>query len=166
MRKSRKRIEQMPPFMKMGKERHPIFKQEYMEEMMENYTAWHEEMNERVETMREISVDKPLRVVIDEIFPGEIYRILTAEMVSTDGKPDLMALETWGEEEPHYMTKPQLLKLLTGNQKKDLWEGKVFRVKAKRALNLSPKARKHVNDRTQQLLQREGWSGEEIKSRR
>ena len=128
-------------------------------------TALMMEMDRKVEDLRATSSIRPVRVVIDEVYPGEFYRVLSAEMRTKKKDLDETDPSVWGDEVEHYMTKPQLMRLLAGTGSKEVWEGKVFRIKGKRSKNIYGLVKKRVSRDARGLLEREGRTYDERRKR-
>lgn len=129
-------------------------------------------MKERKQIVKEIrdrSKKRPQRIVIDEVFPGESLRVLSAEMKSRAKEADIIDLAAWSGEEEHVMSRKELSKLLSEKQLKEIKEGQVFCIKRKRSKNITEDVRKFVKGRTKKLLDWEGQKGKtqpEVKKRR
>ena len=115
------------------------------------------EGKEVVEGIREKSVDRPLRVVVDEVFPDGSVRILLTETKRVRKEPVVTDSADWGEEEERYLSREELGRLLTKKQLEEIREGQVFRIKSKRSKDYHEDARKHMKERTKALLEREGF---------
>ena len=114
------------------------------------------EMDTLVDDLRVTSTKRPVRVVIDEVYPNGLYRVLTAELASKKKDVDEADPSVWGDEVEHYMDEPHLQRLLAGTGSKEVWEGKVFRLKAKRSKDIYDPVRKRVKGNVKGLLVREG----------
>jgi hypothetical protein len=112
--------------------------------------------NQMVDEIRDTSKKRPIRVVIDEVYPGGYYRVLTAEMRSRKKEPDEADPSVWGDEVEHYMDGAQLKRLIGSTAAKEVWEGKVFRIKGKRSKDIHEDVRKRVSRDYKKLLVREG----------
>ncbi len=117
------------------------------------------EGKEVVEGIRDSSVDRPQRVVVDEVFPDGSVRILLAETRRVKEEPVVTKSADWGDEEEHYLSREELSRLLTKKQLEEIREGQVFRIKAKRSKDYHEDARRHMKERTKDLLEREGFHG-------
>jgi hypothetical protein len=113
-------------------------------------------VEQTVEDIRDTSSKRPVRVVIDEVYPGGFYRVLTAEMKTRKKEPDDADPSVWGDEVEHYMDERQLQRLLAGTGSKEVWEGKVYRLKGKRSKDINEDVRKRVSRDYKALLVREG----------
>lgn len=122
-------------------------------------------VEQAVEVIRNVSTKRPVRVVIDEVYPGDFYRVLTAELTSKKKKIDETDPTVWGDEVEHHMDRPQLMRLLAGTGTKEVWEGKVFRLKAKRSKDIHEDVRKRVARDARDLLIREGRTYDKRKRR-
>ena len=122
-------------------------------------------IDDTVEEIRDTSSKRPVRVVIDEVYTGGFYRVLTAELTSKKKKLDETDPSVWGDEEEHYMDRPQLMRLLAGTGTKEVWEGKVFRLKGKRSKDIHEDVRKRVSRDVRELLVREGRTYDDHKRR-
>ncbi len=111
---------------------------------------------EIVKGIRDESVKRPQRVVIDEELPDNRFRILVANMKSTAHEPDLMSRRTWGKETEHVMKRSRLGELLSKKQMREVREGQVFFIRKKRSKNVHEEARVHVKDSVKVLVEREG----------
>lgn len=111
---------------------------------------------EIVKGIRDESVKRPQRVVIDEELPDNRFRILVANMKSRAEEPDLMSRGTWGKETERVLKKARLGELLSKKQMREVREGQVFFIRKKRSKNVHEDAREHVKDSVKVLLEREG----------
>ena len=125
-----------------------------------------EKKEDIVNEIKSRSKKRPQRMVIDEVLPGGVYRILSAEMKPTAKESQMIDMAAWGDEKEHYMNLKQLSKLLSKSQSSNIREGQVFRIKQKRAKNIHDEVRKGVKEKTKNILVREGKTPDEVKGRR
>ena len=112
------------------------------------------------------SKKRPQRIVIDEVLPGGVYRVLSAEMKPNAKESQIIDVAAWGDENEHYMSLKQLSKLLSKSQSSNIREGHVFRIKQKRAKSIQDEVRRDVKEKTKSILVREGKTPDEVKGRR
>ena len=127
------------------------------------------QIEKKVDIVNEIksrSKKRPQRIVIDEVLPGGVYRVLSAEMKPAAKESQMIDLAAWGEEKEHYMNWKQLNKLLSKNQSSNIREGQVFRIKQKRAKSIHDEVRKDVKEKTKNILAREGKTPDEVRGQR
>ena len=68
-------------------------------------------VEKKVDIVNEIenrSKKRPQRIVIDEVLPGGVYRVLSAEMKPTAKESQMIDMAAWGDEKEHYMNSKQL----------------------------------------------------------
>ncbi|UCG69030.1 MAG: hypothetical protein JSV09_14790 [Thermoplasmata archaeon] len=116
-------------------------------------------MKEKKQIVNEIknkSSELPQRIVIDEVFPDGVFRILTAQMKSQAKEADITDLRVWDEEEEYIVSKNELGMLLSEKQLKEIREGQVFSIRQERSKNITDDVKKNVKGRVNVLLDREG----------
>ena len=129
-------------------------------------------MKEKKQIVNEIknkSSEMPQRIVIDEVFPDGVYRILTAQMKSQAKEADFTDLRAWDEEKEHIVSEKELSVLLSEKQLKEIREGQVFSIRQERSRNITDEVKKNMKGRVNILLDREGKKKEtqnEVKQRR
>ncbi len=99
---------------------------------------------------------KPQRVVVDEILPSGLIRILSAEAKSDRRPMKLTESAAWTEEKEHYVDMDQLRKLMPKNHKGEIVEGEVFFVKSRKSKDVREKTRKGMKSKVGTLL---AWEG-------
>ena len=119
-----------------------------------------------VEKVRDRSGERPQRIVIDEVLPGGLVRVLSAEMRREAVEERIADPETWGEEKEHYVGSEQLGESLAEEQAGPIGEGWVFLVKKGRWTSIHEPVKKHVKEMALKLLRREGKTRAEVGERR
>jgi hypothetical protein len=119
-----------------------------------------------VEEIRSRSIERPQRLVIDEVFPDGWFRILSAEMRSSKEEAEALDSAAWGNEKELYINEKQLGELLSEKQIAKVSEGQVFRIKQRRAKNIQEEVKEHVKTKTKTLLAREGKTVYEVETPR
>ncbi len=119
-----------------------------------------------VKEIKNRSQKRPQRIVIDEVLPGGIYRVLSAEMKPSAKESKMIDSKSWGDEEEHYLDLKQLGILLSRRRPDRIREGQVFRIKEKSAKSINKEVKREVKVKTKNLLAREGMTLDEMKGRR
>lgn len=109
-----------------------------------------------VNEIKDRSSELPQRIVIDEVFPDGLYRILSAEMKPDTLEADITDLGAWKEEEEHIMSKKELSMLLSEEHLGKIMEGQVFTIRQEKPENITVDVKKNVKGRVNMLLDREG----------
>jgi len=119
-----------------------------------------------VEKLRDRSGERPQRVVIDEVLPGGLVRVLCAEMRSGADEMRLTDPVAWGEEKERHVSEEQLAAMLTDEQLKQAREGHVFLIKKGRATSIRKEVRDHMKEKAKGLLAKEGKTAIEARGGR
>lgn len=114
------------------------------------------ESKQVVNEIKERSSELPQRIVIDEVFPDGLYRILSAEMKPHTPEADIADLGAWKDEEESIMSKKELGDLLNKDQLKEIREGQVFTIRKERSRDITDDVKKNVEGKVNILLHREG----------
>jgi len=112
--------------------------------------------------IKRTSMTRPMKVVVDEVLGDRRMRVLVSRMRPGFAKDDFLDLKAWEDDVVHVINGDDLGGLLTQKQHASVREGKVYIVHQKKVDDVHEEVRKHIKDKVNKLLVREGRTKAEL----